>query len=77
MTLSPLTIKEACAFVERVHRHHKAPQGGLFAVGALSIENLRTLCTPCHRDETRKLAARRAAARREAKSRPTLFGAET
>ena len=28
----PTTLREACAFVERHHRHHRAPQGGLFAV---------------------------------------------
>jgi hypothetical protein len=32
LTLSPITLTEAAAFVARVHRHHKPPQGGLFAV---------------------------------------------
>ncbi len=32
--LLPITLKEACRFVRRVHRHHRAPQGGLFAIGA-------------------------------------------
>jgi len=31
--LHPITLREARAFVDRHHRHHKAPQGGLFAVG--------------------------------------------
>lgn len=31
--LVPLTLKEARAYVDRVHRHHRAPQGGLFAIG--------------------------------------------
>lgn len=30
--LVPCTLKEASAFVDRHHRHHPAPQGGLFAV---------------------------------------------
>jgi hypothetical protein len=30
----PCTISEACAFVTQHHRHHVAPQGGLFALGA-------------------------------------------
>jgi len=30
----PVKLKEACEFVENFHRHNKAPQGGLFAVGA-------------------------------------------
>ncbi len=34
MRLVPLTLREARAFVDRVHRHHPAPQGGLFAIGA-------------------------------------------
>jgi hypothetical protein len=29
----PCTIREARAFVTSIHRHHRAPQGGLFAVG--------------------------------------------
>ncbi len=29
-----MTLKEACRYVGRVHRHHKPPQGGLFAIGA-------------------------------------------
>lgn len=32
LELAPVTLREARAFVERHHRHHKAPQGGLFAV---------------------------------------------
>lgn len=32
--------------------------------GQCGLENYRTLCTPCHKQETRELAARRAAARR-------------
>lgn len=31
--ITPITLTEAVAFVETHHRHHKAPQGGLFAVG--------------------------------------------
>lgn len=34
MTLCPVTLREARAFVARYHRHHSAPQGGLFAVAA-------------------------------------------
>jgi hypothetical protein len=38
--LCPVTLREARAFVNRYHRHHKAPQGGLFAVGACGAEGL-------------------------------------
>jgi len=31
--ISPLSITEAKLFVGRHHRHHRAPQGGLFAIG--------------------------------------------
>ena len=30
----PCTWKQACEFVEKHHRHHKAPQGYKFAIGA-------------------------------------------
>jgi hypothetical protein len=33
LELVPITVKDAAAFVLQVHRHHGAPQGGLFAVG--------------------------------------------
>lgn len=33
LTLQPLTLREAAAFVLTHHRHHAPPQGGLFAVG--------------------------------------------
>jgi 5-methylcytosine-specific restriction endonuclease McrA len=36
--------------------------------GACDLENLRTLCTECHKSETRRLAHERAEARRAARS---------
>lgn len=33
----PCTLREACAFVAIHHRHHRPPQGGLFAVAAAPI----------------------------------------
>ena len=38
--LSPLTLKEAIAFVKRHHRHHRPPVGGLFAVGVAQNEEI-------------------------------------
>ena len=32
LELVPTTVGDACAFVEQHHRHHPAPQGGLWAV---------------------------------------------
>jgi hypothetical protein len=32
-TLCPVTLTEARSYVERHHRHHRAPVGGLFAIG--------------------------------------------
>ena len=37
LELTPITLREARAWVERNHRHHGAPQGGIFAV-AVSVE---------------------------------------
>lgn len=34
MIAVPITLSEAKEFVSNFHRHNKAPQGGLFAVGA-------------------------------------------
>src|SRR5690606_33757592 len=33
LQLVPVTLSEAKAFVERHHRHHKAPEGGRLAIG--------------------------------------------
>ncbi|MBM9401528.1 hypothetical protein JUN65_08005 [Gluconacetobacter azotocaptans] len=41
----PLTIKAARAFVTAHHRHNKAPQGALFAVGAASETGLVGVAT--------------------------------
>lgn len=40
MTLSlvPITLREAYAFVRAHHRHHAPPQGALFAVAAMATE---------------------------------------
>ena len=40
LDLTPLTLKEARRFVDQHHRHHKAPQGGLFAVGVARGANV-------------------------------------
>ena len=34
--LTPITFKEACAFVERHHRHHKPSRGHKFSVAVSS-----------------------------------------
>lgn len=33
MTLVPITYREACAFIQKHHRHHKPPQGHKFSIG--------------------------------------------
>jgi 5-methylcytosine-specific restriction endonuclease McrA len=49
------------------HVDHTVPvsEGG----GSCGLENLRTRCVPCHRNETRLLRQRLASARRKAKRR--------
>jgi hypothetical protein len=39
LELCPVTIGDARAFVERYHRHHHAPQSGLFAVAVAYRDN--------------------------------------
>lgn len=34
MRLRPVTFREACAFVDRLHRHHSRPRGHKFSIGA-------------------------------------------
>ena len=33
LVLVPVSLRDASSFVEQHHRHHRPPQGGLFAVG--------------------------------------------
>lgn len=33
LTIIPLAWREACAYVDRIHRHHGAPRGCKFAIG--------------------------------------------
>lgn len=40
MNAVPMTLTEAKAFVANFHRHNKAPQGGLFAVGCSDGDRL-------------------------------------
>ena len=44
--------------------------------GPNTLDNLRALCVPCHKGETRSLAARRAQRRREEKRPADLFAAQ-
>lgn len=40
MRVVPMTLRAARAYVDANHRHHKAPQGGLFAVGCAESERI-------------------------------------
>lgn len=40
MEIHPITLREAYAFVARNHRHHRPPQGALFAIGLAEGESV-------------------------------------
>ena len=40
LELQPISIKEAMIFVDKFHRHHKAPQGAKFAIGVNNGEKV-------------------------------------
>jgi hypothetical protein len=40
LSVVPMTLREARAYVTEHHRHHRAPQGGLFAIGASEGETI-------------------------------------
>lgn len=44
--ITPISLREARAYVERNHRHHAAPQGGIFAV-AVSDMAFERVCGVC------------------------------
>ena len=41
LVLCPMTLRDARSFVTEHHRHHRAPQGGLFAVGVCDDSEVR------------------------------------
>ena len=41
MDIVPITLKEARVWVDRNHRHHRAPVGGLFAIGLSVCDEIR------------------------------------
>lgn len=41
IAVCPVTLREARSYVEQYHRHHRMPQGGLFAIGATDGESIR------------------------------------
>lgn len=41
LTIQPITLKEARRYVDLNHRHHRAPQGGLFAIAVNDGVDLR------------------------------------
>lgn len=43
LLLHPLRLNEAMRFVANYHRHHKPPQGGLFAIGC-AVDGSETPC---------------------------------
>ena len=43
LVLCPVTLREARAFVTANHRTHRAPQGGLFAIGASDGVSVRAV----------------------------------
>lgn len=42
LTVIPLTLADACDLVDRLHRHHRRPQGHRFSLGVLRADG--TLC---------------------------------
>ena len=43
LVICPISIRDACVLVKRHHRHHKPPQGALFAIGA-SLADAESPC---------------------------------
>lgn len=41
LELTPITLREARAYVAENHRHHRAPQGGIFAIAVAEGELVR------------------------------------
>ena len=45
LRIAPITLRDACAFIERHHRHNKPPRGWKFGVGVLSGAELVGVAT--------------------------------
>ncbi len=45
LRIVPITLRQACAFIERHHRHNKPPRGWKFGVGVERDEELVGVAT--------------------------------
>lgn len=54
MEIKPITFKQACAYVNKNHRHHKATVGCKFCIGLYNEESLVGVAI-CGRPVSRKL----------------------
>jgi hypothetical protein len=55
LSIIPLTWREACAFNDAVHRHHKAPRGCKFAIGVIDTQGTLRGVALCGRPVSRVL----------------------
>jgi len=55
LTIVPMTWRAACAYVDRHHRHHRAPRGGKFALGVNDADGLLRGVALCGRPVARAL----------------------
>ncbi len=44
LVLVPITLREARAYVTKNHRHHRAPQGGIFSIGVANPPEEPGIC---------------------------------
>lgn len=54
LELMPITLRQANAYVEKYHRHHKASRGHKFSIGVTDDSNLVGVCI-CGRPVSRRL----------------------
>ena len=44
LEITPISINNAKIFIDKHHRHHKSPQGGLFAISVTESEDIVGVC---------------------------------
>lgn len=54
MEIRPITFATACDFINKFHRHHRAPQGCKFNIGLFEDDEM-VGCAVCGRPVSRKL----------------------
>ena len=80
LVIVPVTFRQACAFIQAHHRHHRPPRGMKFALGVVGDDTLVGVATvgrpvACHLDDGHTVEVTRTCTSGTANANSMLYGA--